>query len=140
MHNCISCFLSIKPLIGMRQGTFTPCNFGIGLCQLNLYQKFPNCFGGENWHQLDSFDTLPSSLSLIKFAPSWRWRWAFFLLPELMPIRVKDCWLNKNKTSQELKRIWMRLHDCFDHIVLAVVQKKINCQHYDRIMYLYNES
>jgi len=37
-------------LIGMRQGTFTSLviNFGIGFCQLNLYQKFPNFFGGEN--------------------------------------------------------------------------------------------
>ena len=30
---------------------YPPCNFGIGFCQLNLYQKFPNFFGGENWHQ-----------------------------------------------------------------------------------------
>ena len=35
----------------MRQGNFTlPCNFGIGFCQLNLYQKLTNSFGGENWH------------------------------------------------------------------------------------------
>ena len=27
---------------------YPPCNFGIGFCQLNLYQKFPNFFGGEN--------------------------------------------------------------------------------------------
>jgi hypothetical protein len=25
-----------------------PCNFWIGFCQLNFYQKFPNIFGGEN--------------------------------------------------------------------------------------------
>ena len=27
---------------------YPPCNFGIGFCQLNLYQKFPIFFGGEN--------------------------------------------------------------------------------------------
>jgi hypothetical protein len=27
-------------LIGMRQGAFTPCNFGIGFCQLNVFQNF----------------------------------------------------------------------------------------------------
>ena len=27
---------------------YPPCNFRIGFCQLNLYQKFPNFFGGEN--------------------------------------------------------------------------------------------
>ena len=33
-------------------GHFYPsCSFRIGFCQLNLYQKFPNFFGGENWHQ-----------------------------------------------------------------------------------------
>ena len=26
-------------------------NFWIGFCQLNIYQKFPNNFGGENWDQ-----------------------------------------------------------------------------------------
>ena len=30
---------------------YPPCNFGIGFCQLNLYQKFPNFFGGEKFHQ-----------------------------------------------------------------------------------------
>ena len=30
---------------------YPPCNFGIGFCQLNLYQKFPNFFVGENWCQ-----------------------------------------------------------------------------------------
>ena len=32
---------------------YPPCNFGIEFCQLHLYQKFPNVFWGENWHQLD---------------------------------------------------------------------------------------
>ena len=41
----------------------------IGFCQINFYQEFPNIFGGENW---DQFDTLPSSLSLIKLAPRCR--------------------------------------------------------------------
>ena len=41
------------------------CPFWIRICQLNFYQKFPNFYGGENWH----FDTLPSSLSHIKNAP-----------------------------------------------------------------------
>ena len=27
---------------------YPPCNFGIGFCQLNLYQKFSNFIGGEN--------------------------------------------------------------------------------------------
>ena len=27
---------------------YPPCNFEIGFCQLNLFQKFPNFFGGEN--------------------------------------------------------------------------------------------
>ena len=44
---------------------YLPCNLGIGFCQLNLYQKFPNFFGDENWHQ-SGFDTPPSSLSLTK--------------------------------------------------------------------------
>ena len=26
---------------------YPPCDFEIGFCQLNLYQKFPNFFGGE---------------------------------------------------------------------------------------------
>ena len=26
---------------------YPPCNFGIEFCQLKLYQKFPNVFGGE---------------------------------------------------------------------------------------------
>ena len=30
---------------------YPPCNFGNGICQLNLSQKFPNFFGGENSHQ-----------------------------------------------------------------------------------------
>ena len=34
---------------------FTPCPFWIRFCLLNFYQKFPNFFGGENWHQLDWF-------------------------------------------------------------------------------------
>ena len=34
-----------------------------------FFQKFPNSFGWENWDQLGYFDTLPSSLSLIKVAP-----------------------------------------------------------------------
>ena len=34
-----------------------------------FFQKFPNFFGGENLHQPGYFDTLPSSLSLIKIAP-----------------------------------------------------------------------
>ena len=34
----------------------------------DIFQKFPNFFGGENWHQSGYFDTLPSSLSLIKVA------------------------------------------------------------------------
>ena len=32
---------------------YPPCNFGIEFCQLNLYKKFTNFFGGENWQQLD---------------------------------------------------------------------------------------
>ena len=35
-----------------------------------FFQKFPNSFGWENWDQLGYFDTLPSSLSLIKSCPS----------------------------------------------------------------------
>ena len=31
---------------------YPPFNFEIGFCQLNLHQKFPNFFGGENLHQL----------------------------------------------------------------------------------------
>ena len=27
---------------------YPPCNFRVGFFQLNLYQKFPNFFGGEN--------------------------------------------------------------------------------------------
>ena len=51
---------------------YPPCNFGIEFCQLNLYQIFPNFFGGENLHHLGWFDALPSSLSLIKIDPLWR--------------------------------------------------------------------
>ena len=50
----------------------SPCHFWIRFCQLNFYQKFPNFFGGENWHQSDYFDTLLSSLSLIKSVLMWR--------------------------------------------------------------------
>ena len=32
---------------------YPPCNFGIEFCQLNLYKKFTNFFGGENWQQLE---------------------------------------------------------------------------------------
>ena len=31
---------------------YLPCNFGIGFYQMNFYEKFPNCLGDENWHQL----------------------------------------------------------------------------------------
>ena len=33
-----------------------------------FFQKYPNSFKGENWDQLGYFDTLPSTLSLIKVA------------------------------------------------------------------------
>ena len=79
-------------------GHFYPsCNFGIGFCQLNLYKKFPNFFGGENWHQLGQFDCLPSLLTLTKLAPRWRYRWPFLFISELMPIRVTETtFINNN--------------------------------------------
>ena len=51
-------------------GTFlSPCSCWIRFCQLNLFQKLTNFFKGENLHQLGYFETLPSSLSLIKVVP-----------------------------------------------------------------------
>ena len=41
----------------------------------------------KNLHQSGHFDTLPSSLNLIC---KWLWRWAFFLLSNVMPDRVKS--------------------------------------------------
>ena len=65
-----SCTLTLS---GTGQGIFC-LNKNKGLCwirffQLNFFQKFPNSFGGENWDKSGYFDTLPSSLSLIKDAP-----------------------------------------------------------------------
>ena len=41
------------------------CSCWIKFCHLNFFQKFPNFFGGENWHQMGYFDI---KLSLIKVA------------------------------------------------------------------------
>ena len=70
-RSCQSLLLVWLTLIGMRQGTFHALVLFEQICQLNLYQKFPNFFEGENWHQSGEFDTLPSSLSLVKDAPRW---------------------------------------------------------------------
>ena len=43
----------------------------IPLSDFVSWLKFPNFFGGENWHQSAYFDTLSSSLSIIKIAPNY---------------------------------------------------------------------
>ena len=47
----------------------SPCHFWIRFCQLSFHRLFSNFFGGENWHESGWFDTLSSSLILIKGAP-----------------------------------------------------------------------
>jgi hypothetical protein len=47
-------------------------------------------FGGENLHQSGYFDTLPSSLSLIKLSLGGSKDEHFFLLSNVMPDRVKE--------------------------------------------------
>ena len=54
-----------QPYLAWEGILLSPCPFWIRFCQLNFFQKFPNFFGGENWHQSGYFD---SSLSLIKVA------------------------------------------------------------------------
>ena len=43
-----SCVEQLNPNWHEAGHFYPPCNFGIGFCQLNLYQKFRNFFGGEN--------------------------------------------------------------------------------------------
>ena len=69
----------------MRGDTFISSSFWIRFCQLIFLSKL---FEGENWHQSGYFDTLPSLLSPLKFAPRWRLRLAFFFLSKVMPNRV----------------------------------------------------
>ena len=52
-------------LIGIRECFFQPLSF----LDQNFYQKFPNFYGGENWHQSGWFETLISSLNLMKKCP-----------------------------------------------------------------------
>ena len=63
--------------------------FGSDYVSWIFFQKFPENFGSENWHQSGYFDTLPSSLSLINDVRRELFRWAFFLLSHAMPDRVK---------------------------------------------------
>ena len=61
-HNCLT-------LYGMGHDIFIPLSLLDQILSVDFFQKFPNFFGGENWHQLGYFDTLPRTVSLIKVAP-----------------------------------------------------------------------
>ena len=58
-----------SPYLALEGILLSPCPIWIRFCQLIFFQKFPNFFGGENWHQSGYFDTLSSSWSFIKVAP-----------------------------------------------------------------------
>ena len=76
---------------GGGRGIFlSPCPFWIRFCQQIFFQKSSNFFGNENRHQSSYFDTLPSSLSLLKVA-SVALKMSIFLLSKVMPKRVKVC-------------------------------------------------
>ena len=72
-HPVVPCTTYYLTLFGTGGYFYPLVLFGLDFVSWILYQKFPNFFGGENWHQSGWFDTLPSStLSLIKLAPRWR--------------------------------------------------------------------
>ena len=56
-------------LSGMGQDIFILLNLLDQILSDFFFQNFPDSFADENWDQSEYFDTLPSSLSLIKFAP-----------------------------------------------------------------------
>ena len=68
--NWATCVTSIsKEYPNLARDTFIPLFFLDQILSANFFQKFPNFFGGKNWHESGYFDTLPSSLSLIKVVP-----------------------------------------------------------------------
>ena len=64
---------------------------------LIFHQNFPNFLKVKidiNW---EYFNTLLSLLRLLKVTPRWRYRWTFFFLSKVMPIRAK--YLNFQKKT-----------------------------------------
>jgi hypothetical protein len=69
-------FFTLLTLIGMREGTIHPLSFLDQILSAEFISKISKLFW--RWKLTDEFDSLPSSLRLMKNAPRWRWRWAFF--------------------------------------------------------------
>ena len=79
-------YLFFLTLIGMRGDTFISLSFLDQICQLNFYQKFQNCFGGENRVNLQPDEIIKSYKKCPKVAPKMN----IFLLSQLVPMRVKE--------------------------------------------------
>ena len=87
--------------------------FGSYFWQLNFYKKIPNFCGGGNWHQSGWFDTLPSSLSLIKKCFKLHLTFKKVSHSYSWPYRIQNCLSIFHNNSFQMK------FSIFVHCVIA---------------------
>ena len=72
MHEFGICGVSrVLTLIGMTGDIFICLRFLNQILSADFLSKLYTLFGGENWHRLSYFDTLPSLLSFFKDSINW---------------------------------------------------------------------
>ena len=71
LQSCLASIIlsnRLLSLFGMEGDTFIPLSFLDQIFSAHFFSKISIFCGGENWHESVYFDTLPSSLSLVKVA------------------------------------------------------------------------